>query len=115
MRLPWFSAIPAFVECLQSLQNLCSLEIGLGNFWPCAWKLKVVLKHIELPQIKTLILPPAAHPLLNHCPNVEDVDLVTGDRYMTSEEFLGSLASIQGSKVKRLAIPLVLPGSPSRR
>jgi len=68
----------------------------------------VALKHIELPQIKILILPSAAHPLLNHCPNVKDVDWVVGDRPMASEEFLGSLASVWDSKVKRLAICIII-------
>jgi len=77
--------------------------------------IKEALKGVKLPQIKTLILPPAAHPFLKHCPNVEDVDWVVGDEYTTSDEFLGSLASIRDSKIKRLAIPLVLEGNPPRK
>ena len=114
MHSPW-NGEPMFVECLKSLPNLHTLEIGLVYERPRTILLKEALKGLKLPQIETLILPPAAHPLLEHCPNVEDVDWVIGDKRITSDEFLGSLASIQGSKIKRLAIPLVLEGNPSRK
>jgi len=116
---PW-NGERLFVECLKSLPNLHTLEIGLVHERPRIILLKEALKGVKLPQIVTLILPPAAHPLLKCCPNVENVDWVIGDGYPTSDEFLGSLASIQDSKIKRLAIPLVLEGSvlegsPSRK
>jgi len=76
--------------------------------------LNEALEGVEPPQIETLILPPAIHLLLKHCPNVENLDWVIRDKYTTSDEFLESLASIQDSKLKRLAIPLVLEGNPSR-
>ena len=104
-----------FVECLKSLPNLHTLEIGLIRDLPRTTLLREALTRVKFPQIKTLILPPAAHPLLEHCPNVEDLEWVIGDRYATSGEFLGSLASILDSKIKRLAIPLVLEGNPSRK
>ena len=31
------------------------------------------LTRVKLPKIRTLITPPAAHPLLRHCHSVEDV------------------------------------------
>jgi len=113
------SALSKFIRCLESLPNLHTLEIGQedGGSTPSLEKraLKLKLKHVELPQIKTLILPPAAHPLLRRCPNVEDVNWVTENSAAPSDEFLESLASIPDSKIKRLAIPLVLPGNSSRK
>lgn len=110
-----YDTVPAFVECLLSFPNLHTLEIRSGgSTCPSGWQFMAGIKRTKLPQIKTLILPPA-HPLLKHCPNAEDIDWVVRDRTMTSDEFLGSLASIGDSKIKRLAIPLILPGSPSRK
>ena len=112
-----FSALSKFVKCLRSLPNLHTLEIVQedGYITPSLKNpLRLKFKGVKLPQIKTLILPPVAHPLLKHCPNVEDVNWVVGDRTISSDQFLRSLASIQDSKIKRLAIPLILPGNPSR-
>jgi len=111
----WHGAVPMFVKCLESLPNLHTLEIGMLNYHPRTSNLRNAIKDVKFPQIKALILPPTAHPFLKHCPNVEDVDWVMRDRTMTSDEFLGSVASIRGSNVKRLAIPLIVPGSPSRK
>jgi len=107
-------AFPGFVECLGSLPNLHTLEIARAHN-RITTPLENALKCVKLPQIKTLILPPTAHPLLRHCHNVEDVVYVVGDEIPPSDEFLESLASNQDSKVKRLAIPLVLWGDPSRK
>jgi len=103
-----------FVKCLESLPNLHSLEIGRAASNITA-PLEKALKHVNLPLIKVLILPPAAHPFLRHCHNVEDVVYVVSNRAILSDEFLGSLASNQDSKVKRLTIPLVSCGKPSRK
>lgn len=108
------SAIPPFVRCLESLPNLHTLEIGQGDN-SIATPLENAVKRIQLPQIKTLILPPTAHPLLRPCHNVEDVVWVIRDNTISSDEFLESLASNRDSKVKRLAIPLVSWGNPSRK
>ena len=115
MRSIWDVAVPMFITCLESLPNLHTLEIGFVDYYPRAPLLENVLKGVKLPQITTLILPPAAHPLLRCCPNVEDVDWVIGDETVTSDEFLGSLASIRRSRIKRLAIPLISQGYPSRK
>ena len=104
--------ISEFIKCLQSLPNLHTLEIASCDPCPRKWK-KLAPKRAKLLQIKALVLPPAAHPLLRHCPNVEDIDWVMRDRIMTYEELIGSLASTHNSKVKRLAIPLILPTHPS--
>ena len=113
----------AFVKCLKSLPNLHTLEVGLGlvNNVPCTYLLREALKGVELPQLKTLILPPLGHPLLKHCPNVEDVDWVIADSWLIADSvascdsLLGSLASIRDPKIKRLAIPLILEGNASRK
>jgi len=109
-----FSALSKFIKCLGSLPNPHTLEIGQED-WYTMHTLKLKFEGVKLPQIKTLIPPPALHPLLKHCPNVEDVDWVIGDETVSSDEFLGSLTLIQDSKIKRLAIPLILPGNPSRK
>jgi len=122
VHFPWNDETsPQFVECLKSLPNLHTLEIGeVYDRMGLACKrdgttlLEGALEGVELPQIETLILPPAIHLLVKHCTNVENLDWVIRDKYTTSDEFLESLASIQDSKIKRLAIPLVLEGNPSR-
>ena len=106
--------LPKFVKCLESLPNLHTLEIGRAD-GDITTSLEKALKHVELPQIKLLILPPAVHPLLRHCRNVEDVVYVVVNKAILTDEFLGSLASNQDSKVKHLTIPLVSSGNPSRK
>ena len=109
--LGWSTSFP-FVKCLKSLPNLHTLEIGWVEY-SVTTLLKDALKGVKLPQIKTLILPPPAHPLLQHCCNVEDVVCVVGCETKSSDGFLRSLTSKRDSKVKRLAIPLVLwPNAP---
>jgi len=108
------STLPKFVKCLEALPNLHTLEIGRANGDITA-PLEKALKYIKLPQIRVLILPPTAHPLLRYCSNVEDVAYVVMNKAILCDEFLGSLASNQDSKVKRLTIPLVSSGNPSRK
>ena len=98
--------ISLFVKCLDSLPNLHTLELAWSYFL-LSRKLKKALRHLELPQIKTLILPVDAHPLLEHCPEVEDVVCAAMfDSRGALEVFLRSLASNRDSKVHSLAIPL---------
>ena len=104
---------PLFVRCLESLPSLRTLEIGWADDI-ITTPLKDALKRVKLPQIKTLILPPAAYPLLRHCRDVEDIVYVVRDRATPSNEFLESLVSNRNSKVKRLAIPLAPWPNPSR-
>ena len=113
VHFPQSGSYPLFVKCLESLKNLHTLE--MGPVGAIAIRLKDALKGVKLPQIKTLILPPAAHPLLRHCRNVEDVVCVIERKFVHPDEFLKSLASNQDSKVKQLAIPLVLWENPSRK
>ena len=79
--------------------------------------LENALKCTVLPQIKTLIIPPAAHPLLRPCHDVEDFVCVVrhAPTSTPSNGILGFLASNWNSKVKRLAIPLVSWANPSRK
>ena len=108
------SSFPPFVKCLQSLPNLHTLEIGWVNS-SATTELNDALTGAKLPQIKTLILPHAAHPLLQHCRDVEDVVCIAGNVSVSPDEFLGSLPFWRDSKVKRLAIPLVSWVNPSRK
>ena len=115
MHLPWYGVnYYPFITCLESLPNLHTLEIKWTN--QCiAPPLNNALENVKLPQIKNLILPPVAHPLLRHCCNVEDVACVVRYETIPPEGFLGSLASNPDSKIERLAIPLVLWADPSRK
>ena len=116
MPLPWSeSTIPLFVKCLESLPNLHMLEIPWADA-SVGSPLKKALKHIKLPQIKTLIIPPAAHSLLRHCRDIEDLACSSdASRKFPSDTILGSLASNRDSKIKRLMIPLILWANPSRK
>ena len=109
------NVIRQFVECLKLLSNLHTLEIGSSDNRPDEIFLKATLRGVRFSQIKTLIIPESAHPLLEHCPSVEDVVWVITDKPVTSDKFLRSLTSNRFSKVKRLAIPLISPGNPSRK
>ena len=109
------TVVPLFVKCLEALHNLRTLEIVSVDDVMTA-PLKNALKRVELPQVQTLILPLAAHPLLRNCPNVEDFVCVVRYNFNTpSDGLFKSLASNRDSKVKRLAIPLVLWSKPSRK
>ena len=103
------------VECLKSLPHLHMLSIGLTygiNTAPLA----NALEGVQLPQIKTLILPPHAYPFLQHSPNVEDIVCTTVYASPQSRDgFLGSLVSNRDSKLKRLAISLALLPNPLRK
>ena len=102
-----------FIECLKLLPNLHTLEIWGDSVLSTSLE-KALKRSIKLPQIETLILPPAAHPILRLCHNVEDVVYAVGDRALPSSGFLRSLESIRNSKIKRLAIPLISWPDPSR-
>jgi len=64
-----------FVECLVTLPNLHTLEIVSMSEGRTAQSLATALekKGRNLQQVRTLVLPPAAHWLLRYCPNVEDL------------------------------------------
>jgi len=111
----WHRVSPLFARSLEFLPNLHTLEIGLAGYYPLAPPFGNALNGVKLPQIKALILPPIAHILVKHCPNVEDIDWVIGEHTVIPYEFLRSLMSTRDSKVKRLAIPLVSPGNPSSK
>lgn len=108
------SRFPLLVKCLQSVPNLHTLEIGRVDDSDTTL-LKNALKGVKLPQVKTLILPPAAHPLLRHCRDVENVVCAVRDRNGSPDGFFRSFASNREPKVKRLAIPLATWDNPSRK
>ena len=109
------STLLPFIKCLESLPNLHTLEMGWMDDSITA-PLGKALKGVELPQIKALLIPRPAYPLLQHCRDVEEVVCiyVTEDKHPSSDVFLESLASNPNSKVKQLAIPLGPRPNPSR-
>jgi len=116
LRLPSPSFTAEFVNCLESLPHLHTLEVGLDDsMWYTPRYFGRVLENTKFPQIKALVLPPAAYPLLKHCINVEEVNWVSTSRPIASDEFLGSLATTRDSKIRRMTIPLIFPGDPSRK
>jgi len=102
------SGFPVFIEFLQSLPNLHTLEVRWWDPYDFFGEpLGNVLKRVKLPQIRTLIIPPAAHPLLRYCHELEDINLVIVEGWMGySDSVHRSLASNQNSKIRRAAIPL---------
>ena len=109
-------ATSLFVKCLQSLPNLHTLEIEWtsGNI---GIALGGALANAEFPNIRTLIVPTTAYPLLRHCPGVENIVYVPSWGWISTyheRDFFESLASIPDSKVKRLVVPLssAWPASP---
>jgi hypothetical protein len=118
MQLPLTKpTIPLFVECLGSLPNLHTLEIPRADV-RLTRPLEKALERIELPQIKTLIIPPAIHFLLRCCHGVEDL-VVCVVEYVSAnippDGIPSSFASNRDSKIKRLAIPLTLWVNPSSK
>ena len=102
------STFPPFIECLESLPNLHTLEIG--------WRMLCYDLTQGRSQGCKTPSDQDSHPtsfclsFLQHCHNVEDVvHVVRGEsETAVSDEFLRTLASKQGSNVRRLAIPLIL-------
>jgi len=83
-----------FVECLTTLPNLHTLEIasmrGGGVARVFATALGERKTKLQLQQVRTLVLPPSAHPLLRYCPNVEDLTCCT---MKPNRSFVESLAA----------------------
>jgi len=99
------SGFPFFIKFLQSLPNLHTLEVRWWDIYDFFGKpLGNALKRVKLPQIKTLIIPLAAHPLLQHCHELEDVNFVVVEGRIVFDAVLRSLASNQNSKIRRLTI-----------
>jgi len=84
-----------FVECLAALPNLHTLEIGWVKNSLVGELFVTTLGNRELP-VRTLVLPPTAHPLLQYCPNVEDLTCsdTAPDRSFVESLVAGGLAHI---------------------
>ena len=80
--------LPAFVNCLQSLPNLHTLELCHVD-----QKMEMVFKQafdgVTIPSIRIVVLPTIAHYILRACPNVEDVTCNLGD----GSQMVGIIAS----------------------
>jgi len=112
---PWGdSTLPKLFKCLESLPNLHTLEMGEMGYYPPG-RFRSLLEHVELPQVKALILADYAYPLLRNCRNVEDVVYVAKHGVAPSEEFCEPLVSNQDSKVKHLTVPLISWSNLSRK
>jgi hypothetical protein len=95
--------VETFVRCLAVLPNLHTLEvISMGA--QLSQYLRKALNGVELPQIRTLVLPSMAHCLLPHCPNLDDL---TCTPFSPNKEFVESLA-IGKQKLRRFAV--LFPG-----
>jgi len=62
----------------------------------------------RLQRVQTLILPPATHSLLQHCPNVEDL---TCCDMMPHEPFVHSLVTSRLNHITRFSVVYVGPGN----
>ena len=89
--------LPTFVNCLQSLPNLHTLELCHVH-QEMTTKLKQVFEGTNIPSIRTIVLPTSAHHILRSCPNVEDVTCNAGG----GSEILGTIAA-SCPKVERVS------------
>lgn len=89
--------LPAFVNCLQSLPNLHTLELCHVHH-EMTTKLKLAFEGIKIPSIRTIVLPTIAHHILRSCPNVEDVTCNVGD----GSQILGTITA-SCPKVERIS------------
>ena len=71
------TVLPAFAVCLTVLPNLRTLRIMHTGL--IATALRNAFRSVSIPQIRTIILPSGAHPILRSCPNVQDVTCNEGN------------------------------------
>ena len=71
-RYQFTKILPAFVNALEMLPNLHTLRICHAHS-QMSTHLKGAFEGHVFPQIKTVVLPSAAHNILRSCPNVKDV------------------------------------------
>ena len=98
-----------FVECLAALSNLHTLEIismeGEGKVQSFVTALEELQLQLQLQKVRTLVLPPKAHRLLEYCPNVEDLTCCAAE---PDEAFAESL--VEGGLNRVTKFSLVYPG-----
>ena len=94
-----------FVKCLTTLQNLHTLEIvsmqGDERVQSFAIALERTRTQLQLRQVRTLVLPPTAHRLLRHCPNVEDLTCCATE---PDEDFVESLAACRSNHIAKFSV-----------
>lgn len=71
-RCSTLTVLPAFAACLRALPNLHTLRIMHAHSQMTS-ALKSAFESVELPQIRTIILPTCAHNILRSCPNIVDL------------------------------------------
>lgn len=77
-RYQFTKILPAFVNALEMLPNLHTLRICHAHS-QMSTHLKGSFEGHVFPQIKTVVLPSAAHIILRSCPNVKDVTNIEED------------------------------------
>ncbi|KAJ7748779.1 hypothetical protein DFH07DRAFT_560834 [Mycena maculata] len=90
--------IPLFAQCLEALPNLDTLHI---LYLKSKWEKTVTaaFEDVELPNVRTVILPSYAHAILAACPHVRDVSCneETGAKlFNTLVEYCPDVERIQG-------------------
>lgn len=97
--------LKTFTRCLAALPNLRTLEvISMGVQY--SRPLQNALDGIKLPQIRTLSLPSAAHHLLLHCPNVDDLTCIP---FRPDQEFVDILST---SRLRLRRFATLVPVNP---
>ena len=94
-----------FVKCLTTLHNLHTLEIvsmqGDERIQSFAIALDRTRTQLQLRKVRTLVLPPTAHRLLRHCPNVEDLTCCATE---PDVDFVESLAARKSNCVTKFSV-----------
>ena len=94
-----------FVKCLTTLPNLHTLEIvsmqGDEKIQSFAIALERTGTQLQVREVRTLVLPPTAHQLLRHCPNVEDLTCCATE---PDEDSVESLAACRSNRVAKFSV-----------
>jgi hypothetical protein len=91
------SVLPNFARCLKSLRNIRTLQICFID-QAAGFTLGIAFGGVEIPSLRTILLPGAAHHILRSCPNVEDVTCIDSN----GDEILRAIAA-RCPKVMRIS------------
>jgi hypothetical protein len=70
--------LPAFRRCLSALPNVHTIHVNHVHS-QMTTALKTAFEGLQLPSVRTVILPTYAHELLRCCPDVRRVTCTSGD------------------------------------